>query len=370
MVRRSAVCNLRDDVPLVMVITDIGKDIDDAMALSILCYADAVEKRIQILSVVANLKSAELRANRVKGFLDSMGCPEVDVGTGTVGSSEDHFEREYEYDNVMRSDINFFQGGLSLMKSVLERLRVSNRKARVVCISSLRDISELCEEDPQLVKSTIESFHIQGGVRVAPNGAGIVPSVDASNNRFDMEAATSFYSFVYNQSIKCTVCTKQAAFASKLPADLVSNLLSINGKVSMYMYRQISEQMMIFYRQSCGPEPYAPYMDKEWWVRNITVWYDENPGMPAPEDEDILNYVRIPPYDVVAALSAMGNVRDIFRYEPKRLLPAESTGEVYLMGGPPLGSSLHAEESVYAAGLLISQWLIRAVRWADTNVRV
>ena len=72
-----------------VIISDPGEDLDDEMAMIMLRYLVS-QDHLRCKGVVANLKPSDLRARLMRGTLDALGMPDVRVGVGTDGGSQNH----------------------------------------------------------------------------------------------------------------------------------------------------------------------------------------------------------------------------------------------------------------------------------------
>lgn len=314
----------------VMTTSDAGKDIDDSFALLIQGYLMWIDL-LYIIAIIANLKSAEKRALTIWALMYHMGHRHIPVGIGSDGSDEDHMEREYEYDTEISAGTlgeAMIVNGKRLMEEKLNKCLAAHTKIKVLCISSLRDIAELCEEHPKMVVATVESFYIQGGVL---SDGVLEPDESAANNKFDMESARKFYAFIEKYSMDCIVCTKHAAIASKLP--VIEILAATDTAISRYLYRTVKAQQMAFYKQACSGEPYRPWMNKSWWIKNNTTWEELHGDCPAPEDESILKYIRIPVYDLIPAICCVSDeFSSSFGIHPKTVRTVDNGNRIRIVG--------------------------------------
>ena len=65
----------------------------------------------------------------------------------------------------------------------------TDSSVRVVCISSLCDFAEICEQHPQLVRDKVHTVAIQGGLEPDPSRASGWKADGSVNNLFDLDAA-------------------------------------------------------------------------------------------------------------------------------------------------------------------------------------
>lgn len=94
----------------------------------------------------------------------------------------------------------------------------------------LMDISKFSLKYPDLVKNTVDSISIQGGVYFE-NGT-LKPDNLVANNNCSPHHATHFTKYIQDNNIPTTVYTKVAAFATKLYSDFFEELSANRGQQS------------------------------------------------------------------------------------------------------------------------------------------
>jgi hypothetical protein len=315
--------------PRIAVITDLAKDYDDLVAMIVLKELHRLGV-VKLVGFIANLMPAEKRAQFGRGALDSLGLDYIPIAQGTSGfpkeAAKKHDELPYEFQcDFMATDdrVSKEGDGEQLLKRLCESARDSGDLLTLVLISSLEDIYTFSTKYPVLLKEAVSNIVLQGGYRMTAEGK-LEPDESANNNRYDMEAAKSFHTFMQENHIPSTVYTKVAAFAVPLKSDLFAYMAETKHTIGVHLkYAQV-EQDRLFYSKSCEKDPekrFAPFMDQVWFLKNKTAWFDEPPPKEVQEEEeegedcpkipgkdmDITPWLtKVVVYDALAALGASG----------------------------------------------------------------
>ncbi|KAJ1621397.1 hypothetical protein T492DRAFT_887047 [Pavlovales sp. CCMP2436] len=197
-----------DDAPIVVLITDPGPDPDDVKALLVLAVAH-MQGAVQLKAVVANggMQAVE-RAKLARCMLDHMGVLDVPVGHGSAGQPYSPQPHEYSIDDYALVDAGRLVVGERLLKQTLSAARPGS--LTFVCISSLRDISDLIKADPALFVEKTRTVAIQGGLeRDASHPSGWRPD-SSVNNGFDLPAAEHVFAFCFEKSVPMVVTSRHA----------------------------------------------------------------------------------------------------------------------------------------------------------------
>jgi hypothetical protein len=299
----------------VVVITDVGKDYDDLSALIVLREFHRLGL-IQLRAVVANLMPADKRARLARAALDSLGLRDVTVpvARGTRGSSDEHEELAHEFSGgefVATPDFSSSQlDGQDLLHRVYRTAKMEGEKLYLLCLSSLQDIHKFADKHPELVVENTAEVHMQGGNYFTREGK-LEPDCKAANNRFHLDAAKAWHSFIQTNAIPSYTYTKTAAFAAPLSSDVFKELEATGHSIGAYLRRVQVEQDVAFYKRACESDPqkrFAPFMDQEWFLANKTNWQlEQREGERLPTDKAIVPYLtKLVLYDAHAALGVAG----------------------------------------------------------------
>jgi hypothetical protein len=310
-------------LPNVLVITDVGNDYDDMMALLILGYFHKLQK-ITLKGVIVTLDPVLVRAQLTEGLLkDCMGITDVQVAVGTEGSDEKREQPEWEkvaLDATFLSQRTDFPSHLDLCKTLFSDVQRKKEKIRLLSIASLRDVWSIVQQDRALFSKVVSEIHIQGGwkeVDYSDNGVQLTkkilyPSEDARNNRDDPIAAEAFFEFIRNGDIPCTVYDKEVAVQSTFEKTVFDPKKASKQmeKVAEYIYRIHDVQKKFYYEAALKPpnERFRPNMDRIWFIDVNTKGLPDELRNKVCTAEQLLPYTIVTPYDPIAAL---GSIQDV-----------------------------------------------------------
>lgn len=189
-------CGQRKDILKneILVITDIGTDIDDAEAL---CLA-ASDSTLRIAALACIGENVDERIDIAKYLLESF------ESRGVVGS------------------------GVAFIDSVLSN---SKRKMDILLIAPMTDIAAAVERNPKLINKIGEVF-FQGQV-VVNDDAEILANAEAFNVSEDIHAANTFFKAA--QSIPFTVVGKYAVYPLALSREVFDNYEASGHPAGIYL---------------------------------------------------------------------------------------------------------------------------------------
>ncbi|KAF2746961.1 hypothetical protein M011DRAFT_458967 [Sporormia fimetaria CBS 119925] len=315
----------------VLVVTDIGNDYDDMMAILILGFYHKLRK-IRLRGIIVTLRPIEERAQLTDGLFRKMDITDVEVALGTKGTDHDREQAAWTEEAMNASfrsrNKHDFPDYLDLSKRVLEDARRKGEKVRILSIAGLRDTWKIIERDEQLFREVVSEVHIQGGVDDQFHAAQ-----DARNNTDDLDAANRVYAFLKDHNIPCTIYNKLAAFVSGFKKD-VFDPGNYNRKhmkeVAAYIHNIHDRQKLAFYTEALKPkqERHNTWMDRGWFIKSSctadlpnSLKIDEKSSA-----DEIIKYTKVTPYDPIAAL---GCIREVVHVPVPRM---RLTGEMYVVG--------------------------------------
>eukprot|EP00931_Biecheleriopsis_adriatica_P018957 TRINITY_DN13073_c0_g2_i1.p1 TRINITY_DN13073_c0_g2~~TRINITY_DN13073_c0_g2_i1.p1 ORF type:complete len:940 (-),score=185.98 TRINITY_DN13073_c0_g2_i1:67-2886(-) len=231
-----------DEVPRLIVISDIGQDNDDEMALLLLAEMYRRDE-IQVKAVIANLRPASSRAALARGTLDMVGMKDVPVGIGTDGGSVKHTDTFSKHISVPKTGLDYFSEADANVKKVLaamdgpteeqvcKKYRVfpgqklmlsclreaSDKSIRLLLLSSLKDATLLLKEHENLFARKVLEVTIMGGMnppdpKLPGEEASFLQPSDAHNNMFDFEASKYLYRRCQELSVPLVVLSRFTAY--------------------------------------------------------------------------------------------------------------------------------------------------------------
>jgi inosine-uridine nucleoside N-ribohydrolase len=229
----------------VIIIGDFFKDLDDEHAL---LGAIGLLKLglIVIKCIVANLNNSTVRACGVKGMLNQLGYPDIQVGIGSNGGIlTDKYMADYErkipymanISELYNNGMDPVNNGYQLLVETLESC--SDKSVILVLNSSMTDALRLIKIYPNF-KNKIKHVSIMGGLKTDANGL-VTINIDgkhfvtpdsAANNAFDNESALQFILELQRLDIPMIVTTRELAYGAQAPMTMYANLKATNTLIA------------------------------------------------------------------------------------------------------------------------------------------
>jgi inosine-uridine nucleoside N-ribohydrolase len=210
------------------VFTDIGRDVDDELAL-VLLSALRRKHLLNPIAIISTLSPQDSRAHLARGSIDAMGMPDVPVGIGSSGGVGDDIELEVYEAQYSRPSPCIFQSGMELVFTALES--VPPKSTQLLCISSLSDVATLIREREELFISKVKEVVVMGGVVSPEMGDTLVPD-SAYNNNCDISAARFVYRRCQELGIPTITLSRWAAYGCPMPPQLLDELASTEHMVA------------------------------------------------------------------------------------------------------------------------------------------
>jgi len=204
----------------VVVYTDIGRDVDDELALVLL----SALKRKHILNpvaVITTLSPQKERAHLARGCMDAMGMPDVPVGIGSCGGVANGVDLEIYGADYSRASPCIFESGLDLVCRALES--VPPKSAILLCIASLSDAASLVREHEELFTSKVKEVVLMGGVVSTELGDQLIPD-SAYNNNCDISSARYLYKKCQELGVPTATLSRWAAYGCPIPPKLLDEI--------------------------------------------------------------------------------------------------------------------------------------------------
>jgi len=218
----------------VIVITDIGRDVDDEMALVLL---SALKRKhlLNPIAVITTLSPQRDRAHLARGSLDTMGMADVPVGVGGRGGLAEGVELEvYEADHT-RSSSSIYESGMELVVRALES--VPHKSAQILCLASLTDVASLMEEHEDLFISKVKEVVVMGGVMPMDSGDTLTPDT-AYNNNCDLPSAKFVYQKCQELGVPTATLSRWAAYGCPIRPQLLDELAKTKHMVAANIRRK------------------------------------------------------------------------------------------------------------------------------------
>ena len=223
----------------VIVITDIGRDVDDEMALVLL--SSLKRKRIlNPIAVVTTLAPQEDRANLARGSLDTLAMATVPVGVGGRGGLDENVDLEvYAADHSTfhrpartsktgeSKHASIHDSGIELILDALEQ--AEPKTVRVLILASMSDVAMIVEEHEDIFVEKVSEVVIMGGVEPLLSSEILTPDT-AYNNNCDMESARLVYTKCQELRIPTVTLSRWAAYGCPVRPCLLDELAKTKRK--------------------------------------------------------------------------------------------------------------------------------------------
>jgi len=212
----------------VVVFTDIGRDVDDELALVLL----SALKRKHILNpiaVITTLSPQRDRAHLARGSMDAMGMPDVPVGIGSCGGVADGVELDIYGADYSRSSPCIFESGMELVYRALQS--VPPKSAVLLCIASLSDAASFIREHEELFTSKVKEVVLMGGVVSTELGESLIPD-SAYNNNCDISSARFVYKRCQELGVPTATLSRWAAYGCPIPPQLLDDIAKTEHMVA------------------------------------------------------------------------------------------------------------------------------------------
>jgi predicted ATPase/class 3 adenylate cyclase len=220
--------DIESDGTPVIVFTDIGRDVDDELALVLM----SALRRIHILNpiaVIATLTPQHERAFLARGSMDALGMADVPVGIGSAGGVTGDIEVEVYDADYSRASPSIYENGMELVYRALES--VPERSAQLLCMASLSDVATLIRDQEDLFTSKVKEVVLMGGV-VSLDSEILTPD-SAYNNNCDISSARFVYKRCQELKIPTATLSRWAAYGCPIPPKLLDDLSKTEHMVSL-----------------------------------------------------------------------------------------------------------------------------------------
>lgn len=293
----------------VIVITDVGRDIDDAVALVILASLKRMYM-INPLAVIVTLDPVKERACLARLLLDSLGLHDVPVGIGTDGGSRAGVELHC-FDGVCACQNLFqFEKGSDLMSRFLGG--AESKSVKLLCMANLKDVSHIFDTHSELLDK-INEIVMMGGAHYSDETQQLIPDEDAYNNHCDVNAARRVYDQCQQLQIPTTTISRHAAYGCPLAASFLDDLAKTHHLLAVEIRNANFKAMnKLWYKANLpsddpGREKLPPRCDKDWFLKHFQV----SEGAASWQESYMLHL-----YDAMTLLHCVEAYREI-HFRPK-----------------------------------------------------
>lgn len=301
----------------VIVITDVGRDIDDSLALIILSSLKNM-CILNPLAVITTLEHNQERACLARTILDSLSMYDVPIGIGTeltncpAGDIALHC-----FDGVTQQQKFQFEPGSMLMARVLKN--AEPKSVKILCLANMKDISSLIVKHEDLFRAKIKEVVLMGGAKYSEARQQVMPDETASNNSTDLYAARHLYAECQQNHIPTTTISRYAAYGCPLNISFLDGLQKSNHLLALEVRDANFKAMQILWNK-CTMPAWMPgrgklpaRCDREWFIDFFHVQVDDA----TVTSTEILKSSSFYLYDALAMLCCVDFYLEI-NFTPKR----------------------------------------------------
>ena len=321
-------CQSRHKIP-VLVVTDFGRDVDDAEALAYL----SVQNDIKVAGVVCSGYIPQLRAKSLYIYYNLLSGNVPPIASGSTlplskkdtalvshylaSNSLDSIPYEntlYEYlDSISKGKYraNKFYSVDTMIDSLLKKYP---HKLCIVILSPATDVAKYFKNHPESV-DLVKKFYVQGqaNTKKQKDGSSVfIPNFESYNLSEDTVAANILYKF--QDRVPFVIVGKYAGYQFALSGEEFSTFASHYGKAGKYMRKAAEIGIESFARRD-----FQTFRE----IYNI-------PGTVSVDDA--VNHLTVVsnPYDLVTVMSI--KMLDYFYYDKsgKNILIGNEKGKYYL----------------------------------------
>uniref|UniRef100_A0A7R9WKN7 Inosine/uridine-preferring nucleoside hydrolase domain-containing protein n=1 Tax=Pseudictyota dubia TaxID=2749911 RepID=A0A7R9WKN7_9STRA len=255
----------------IIILTDVGRDVDDEYAL-ILLGALSRMNLLTPLAVVTTLAPARERASLTRGSLDALGLAKVPVGVGGAGGLDTDIPLEVYGAQYARSCSCIFESGVALMVRALES--APENSVQLLCIASLQDAATLIREHEELFVTKVKEVLIMGGVKPLDSSEFLEPDT-AYNNNCDMESAKFVYKRCQEMGVPTLTLTRYTAYGCPVSNVIFDDLVKTAHMVGINTRRVSMEAINRLWHKvnlaATDPrrEKLPSRCDRQWFCRTF-----------------------------------------------------------------------------------------------------
>uniref|UniRef100_A0A7R9WAR8 Inosine/uridine-preferring nucleoside hydrolase domain-containing protein n=1 Tax=Pseudictyota dubia TaxID=2749911 RepID=A0A7R9WAR8_9STRA len=240
-----------DGTPLI-ILTDIGRDVDDEYALMLL-GALTRKRLVNPLAVVTTLSPSRKRAALSKGSLDALGLLHVPVGIGSAGGVEEGRELEVYESAYRKASASIFEDGMNLM--LLSLSSAPDKSVRLLGLASLTDFASLVRNHEDLFVSKVKEVVIMGGLEPLDSHDTLQPDT-AYNNKCDMESARYLYERCQELGVPTVTLSRWAVYGCPVSNELFDELCKTDHMVATNLRRVSMTSINELWRKVNLPFPH------------------------------------------------------------------------------------------------------------------
>ena len=304
----------RAGVPII-VITDVGRDIDDAMALILLASLKRM-LLVRPLAVITTLPPEHDRARLARSILDSLGLHDVPVGIGTQIDMPDEKLNLSCFEGVhVAADRIDFEWGDVLMSRVLRDAK--DCSVKILCIANLKDVSELIVKYSDLFSAKVKEIIMMGGGIIDEDG-NLLPDPLAFNNHTQIQSANHVFAECLHHKISTTSVSRLAAYELQFEVSWFEKLQQSQHQLAKRI-RELNYKAMQTLWKRCQVPPWLRFpgrglpkrCTRDWFVDFFDVEIDKKTSVPLWQTTS-----KVFLYDVLTLIASIDGYRDLY-FTPK-----------------------------------------------------
>lgn len=292
-----------------VVLTDIGRDHDDELALIVMAALLKLEL-IDLKAIITTLKPSYERAQLAKGVLDTLGIRNIPIGVGS-NIDENYSIQPYEFNASYMSEPSKFATQDELLREVFKNAPDSS--IDFLLIAGLTDANQFIKENLKLAKQKIKKVVIMGGFssdnekHIKDKDGFLIPDTSYNNN-VDMASAKELYKLLQENNIPIVTVTKQAAMACAISPQFYEELAATKSPLGIRLSDAQSGSIKhlwhrVFLKADDPLREGLPgYCNKEWFLKTFTKNLPEYSRL--TQEDSVWPYVnKLNAYDPIALLA-------------------------------------------------------------------
>lgn len=386
--------DLSQATKLVM-ITDLGQDNDDEMAIMLMSEL-VMTGEVEPLAVIANLKPSPNRAALARGTLDMLGLSHVPVGIGTDGGQTKHKDTFSGYVSQSQTGVDYLKDPMYNAQRVVEAIG-TNREAAVsfehriwqgqtlmrrvlreaedgsvtfLLISSFKDIAQFLSSNEELFQAKVRAVVAMSGVdqesceaAIAGMGTPLLPDPQTHNHCFDLEAASFTFKRLQELGIPMTIVTRFAAYGCPVPRHVYDLMIRnlVPNPVACRLSRAQQASIDRLWRDVCAGDKLPARCDRAWFCNTFCGGEGLDRAAEAPV-WDLVKHFHM--YDPMALLAAIPSKRELF-FESAEVIGAHGT--LHRIIGAVPGNGVRSDVAEDLRNALADAWIRSASRPVPAN---
>ncbi|KAL3802964.1 hypothetical protein HJC23_011587 [Cyclotella cryptica] len=305
-----------EGTPVIM-FTDIGRDVDDEMALVLLSSLRRM-RMLNPIAVIATLSPEQDRAYLARGSMDILAMADVPVGIGSSGGIKSGLKLEVYDAEYSLASPDIHASGMDLVYEAL--VSAPHKSVQLLCLASLTDVATLIREKQELFTSKVKEVAFMGGVMPIDDGETLSPD-SAYNNNCDIVSAEFVYEKCQELRVPTATLTRWAAYGCPCRPLLMDQLARIDHMTAVNIQAVMKQGVDSLWTKVILPshdprrEKLPPRCDVKWFYK-VFLGHE---GDPEEFSASIWRKVKtLNMYDPLAVMMCVPSYRSLyFNYKTK-----------------------------------------------------